>query len=325
MHGTERVRGQRAHHIVDLPAEHHAGVSGTDRYRDNKSRRMVPTHGGDSGSHGGAGRETVVDKDHHSVPDNCRSPTPPVFGGPAVQFAQLAKPHCVEVSIRNAKSGNNYVIRDHLDLVTDGGDGAHRQLRLPWHAELAHDQHIEPRAQCFGDLRGDRHPAARQSEHDHIVAARVLTEQRRQRPAGSGPVGEPGPVSPEAHPSSQPLVALLGNRSGQQRPAVAVANTVDQPVRRATTVRPSASPHPDSSLLGFTRHSILLGVSQGFDTEQDSAFVFGPAAPDAIRFLNFQGMSEAIRDGGTTSANRFGPRDPLLAGGVALLRRMKEP
>ncbi len=59
------------------------------------------------------------------------------------------------------------------DLVVDDGhptlaDGAHGELRLEGHAQLAHDDDVERSAEGGRDLGRDGHAAARQPEHDGV-------------------------------------------------------------------------------------------------------------------------------------------------------------
>ena len=73
----ERSGMTRADHLVDLPAEHLAGVRGTDRHRHDQPRRRLPPDGGDRRPHGRTGGQPVVDDDHHPAgqpPPARRSP-----------------------------------------------------------------------------------------------------------------------------------------------------------------------------------------------------------------------------------------------------------
>ncbi|MCY1460056.1 hypothetical protein D9M71_775780 [compost metagenome] len=70
------------------------------------------------------------------------------------------------------------------------GDGAHGQLRIRRHAELAHQHQVQAHGQFGGDFIGDRHPAARQGEDDDVGAAAVGLQQLRQGLAGGGTVDD---------------------------------------------------------------------------------------------------------------------------------------
>jgi hypothetical protein len=71
-----------------------------------------------------------------------------------------------------------------------GGDGAHGQLLVPRHAELADDEHVERRSKPERDRQRDRQPPAGQGQHQHVLRALVFRQLVRQEPAGFGPVVE---------------------------------------------------------------------------------------------------------------------------------------
>ena len=50
-------------------------------------------------------------------------------------------------------------------------DGAEGQFGLKWHTKLAHHKNIQRCSQRLGDFEGHRHPAARQPQHDNVLAA----------------------------------------------------------------------------------------------------------------------------------------------------------
>ena len=60
----------------------------------------------------------------------------------------------------------------------------------PGTPELADEEDVQRGAQGTGDLERDRHAAARQAKHDHVLTSRVLAQPLRQEPAGLGPVAE---------------------------------------------------------------------------------------------------------------------------------------
>ena len=53
-------------------------------------------------------------------------------------------------------------------------DGAHPQLRLEGHAELAYEDHVQWGVERFGDLEGDRYATARQTDHHDIGSSQVV-------------------------------------------------------------------------------------------------------------------------------------------------------
>ncbi|GAA1764126.1 hypothetical protein GCM10009747_24800 [Agromyces humatus] len=68
-------------------------------------------------------------------------------------------------------------------------DRAQRELGLPGHAELAHDQHVERGTERDRDRRGNRDASSGESEHDRI--GRIDVDQAGgETPACVSPVGE---------------------------------------------------------------------------------------------------------------------------------------
>jgi hypothetical protein len=80
------------------------------------------------------------------------------------------------------------------------GDRAERELLVPGDAELAHEEDVERRGQRTRDLEGDRHPAARQRQHDDVVAPRVLAQALREQPARLDAIPEALPDG--SHPTT---------------------------------------------------------------------------------------------------------------------------
>jgi hypothetical protein len=68
--------------------------------------------------------------------------------------------------------------------------GAHRQLGLPRHPDLAHDEHVEGRAERPRHLGRHADAAARQTEDDRI-GGRIRDQQRREPPPRVGAIREP--------------------------------------------------------------------------------------------------------------------------------------
>src|SRR5207249_48056 len=78
----------------------------------------------------------------------------------------------IDVARKHAQPLNHIFIQN---AYASRGDRAHRQLLVPWGAELSHHEHVEWRAERTGDLVGDRNSAARKREH-HGVPARIGTQ-----------------------------------------------------------------------------------------------------------------------------------------------------
>ena len=70
------------------------------------------------------------------------------------------------------------------------GHGAHRQLLVAGHAELADDEHVERHAEHLGDLGGDGHPTAGESQHYEAVVVGERCEAAGESLAGIAAVAE---------------------------------------------------------------------------------------------------------------------------------------
>jgi hypothetical protein len=68
-------------------------------------------------------------------------------------------------------------------------DGAQRELRLPWYADLADEKQIKRCAQRVCDLDGDRDAAAWQRKDNRLCTFQVL-QPRGELPARIGSVLE---------------------------------------------------------------------------------------------------------------------------------------
>ena len=106
---------------------------------------------------------------------------------PALELGALGRLDGGELLGAGPDGRDDVVVEDaHAALA----DRPHAELLVPGRAELAHDDHVERCAEGAGDLGGDGHAAARQAEHDDVVAAKVV-ERRRQPPPGVDAIGEP--------------------------------------------------------------------------------------------------------------------------------------
>jgi hypothetical protein len=72
------------------------------------------------------------------------------------------------------------------DPQSAGCDGAHRQLLVPGHADLADHQHVERRPEGVGDLGRHRHTTPRQPEDHGVVGGEVGEVVESLRPGDGG-------------------------------------------------------------------------------------------------------------------------------------------
>jgi hypothetical protein len=78
-------------------------------------------------------------------------------------------------------------VRPHHLVVDDDravfADGAHRELSVPGHPELADQDHVDRRPDRPSDLGRHRHAAAREPDDDHGVAGAAAGERIADRVA----------------------------------------------------------------------------------------------------------------------------------------------
>lgn len=94
--------------------------------------------------------------------------------------------HRGQIAVRHTRGPHHLFVDDaHAFLA----DGAHGQLRLEGHPELAYEADVERSAEGLGDLRGDRDAAAGKS-HDHQVLALQVVQPGSELSARIGSVCE---------------------------------------------------------------------------------------------------------------------------------------
>ena len=75
--------------------------------------------------------------------------------------------------------------RDHRfvdEFLTALTDGAHRELGLERHAQLAHDDHVKGQTERHRHLVGHWHSPARNAEHRRFLTAQVIELQGQPTP-----------------------------------------------------------------------------------------------------------------------------------------------
>ena len=165
-----------------------ASVTRANGHRDNHPRRPQPPDRRHCRPHRRAGREPVIDEDRHAACDcQCRT-TVAVRALPALELLLFEACNVFDGVVRNAAQADNVVIED---ANAAARDRAHCELRLQGDAELPHDEDIEGRAEGRGDFECDRHPAARQTEHEDVAAHGIRAESASEDSAGFAPIGKP--------------------------------------------------------------------------------------------------------------------------------------
>ena len=184
--GEKRRRGLQADELVgDGPDP---GLPPGRRDRDGEHHPGRPLHPGDLA--GGPGRRPGGDAvvDHHRDPAVQALARPAAAEAPGAAF-QLGTFSCLD---RGQLAGGDPGGAD--DLAVDDphpvlADGAHGQLGLERHPQLADDDDVERRAEGAGDLEGDRDAAPRQAKDHHTLIPQVQ-QPRGQPPSRIGAISE---------------------------------------------------------------------------------------------------------------------------------------
>ncbi len=133
-----------------------------------------------------AGRDAVVDDDHRAAGQRGHRPLPAIPPYPALELDLLPRFDGRELFGGDTPETHDVGVEDADAAFTDG---AHAELGLLRHAELADDDHVEGRMKRPSHLERDRHAAPRQCEHDRMFRAPRF-EPCRQCPTRVAPVVE---------------------------------------------------------------------------------------------------------------------------------------
>ncbi len=191
---VERLGRDHRDDLVGLTPELCKRVQRRRRYRDDDQLRPLSPDGGHSRPHRRAGRETVVDEHHHLARKLGRRAVAAIRALAALELGELPLGDPVDDVVAEPQLANQLVVQDARPA---GRNRPHRQLRLAGVAELADEEDVERRAERPRHLARDGHAAARQRQHDDVVAARQRGEALAEQPAALGPVTEtPGVAHP---------------------------------------------------------------------------------------------------------------------------------
>jgi lipooligosaccharide transport system ATP-binding protein len=219
--GQERRRRFEADDLVHLGGELLAGLRGSDWHRDDDTLRVPAANGPGGCSHRRARRETVVDEDRHAARDvDRRTPAAVKLLAPS-QLAFGNGGGALEIRFVEAELANDRVVDHTHAAARDRSEG---ELLLSRCGELAHDEHVERCTETLRELERHRHTAARQTEHDEVVAATIVAQPLGERAAGLGSVTE-------AHAHRLP-VRLRAEAPGKLRPVPDLAIRLHGAVKR---------------------------------------------------------------------------------------------
>ncbi|MEY2434498.1 MAG: hypothetical protein QOC92_4223 [Acidimicrobiaceae bacterium] len=143
------------------------------------------------GTHGGSGRESVVDNNGDTSLERQWCPLAAIGALAFVDDGRLRRDDGLEPNTIHPQLTNDLVVHDDRAAA---GNGAKGQLRLTRGAKFAHDEHIEGRTDRTGDLVRDGHTPAGQAEDDDTGESRQVAEMCRQLAAGLLPIRKDEPI-----------------------------------------------------------------------------------------------------------------------------------
>jgi hypothetical protein len=172
---VEAVRVAKRHEPVALACQALGGEPGEDRKRDHCLTGTGVSDGGQGGTDRCSGGRTVVDEERHPPDQHHRHAATEALvhlagggGGGVVGRVDvgLAQPRC------EAAVGEPLAHRRH---------GAHRELRVAGHRDLADAEHVERLVEQAGELGGNLDAAACQADHGDVRLPSILWERRGKR------------------------------------------------------------------------------------------------------------------------------------------------
>ena len=128
------------------------------------------------------------------------------------------------------------------------GNGADGILRMPWHANLSHNEHVEWCSQGAGHFGGHRNATAREAEHDNSRPRCIARQHRGKVGTGLAPVSEQdghGRLrSGDSAQRTDGMAACLSDKSRR----LATTDSCDSSRAWLTVYFPTACQnHPDST------------------------------------------------------------------------------
>ena len=162
------------------------GRRGRDGHDDASG--LEPAHGRDGGLHRRAGREPVVHQDHGAAAHLERRAV--VAIEPALCASSSSSSRAATAWITRNGGFSARITSSLSNKDPSRRDGAHRQLLVARHAQLADHEDVERGLERLGDFEGDGHAAARQGQYQHVRATGVRDQLFGEFSAGLGTISE---------------------------------------------------------------------------------------------------------------------------------------
>ena len=151
----------------------------TNGNRDDNFGSTLLTQSSDRGAHGRAGGQAVIDQNHCSPAHLRGRPSTAIAELAPLQFFALNFGDSVENQLGIRQRPDDVVVHD--SHVTRG-DGSHGQFLVARYTQFSNNKNIQRNADAASNLKGHRHPAAWESEHNDIVATRIMRQFLRELP-----------------------------------------------------------------------------------------------------------------------------------------------
>jgi hypothetical protein len=173
--------------IIDLVPDLAAGSGRAHGDSDNNFCRALLTQRGSRGPHRRSSGKSVIDQNHSSPTQIRRRPPGAISKFPAFQFLAFDCSDYLDNRLRIWQGVKDVFVQD---ADATGCDCAHGEFFVTRHAKLAHNENIERKAEPMRCFKRHRHPAARKSENDDVVASSVAQQFFRKLPTRVGSVAK---------------------------------------------------------------------------------------------------------------------------------------
>lgn len=191
-HSHEWLGRARAEDLLDLTAEHIAGLARRRRNRHDDRLRAAVTKCPHRRPHRRSGSESIVNHNRQPITHLNGCAVPAIGDFLAPQRLELPRGNGVDLIALDSYSQHDVVVEDHHVTRCDC---THRQLLVAGNAQLADDKHVERSPQGTCHLVGNRDTPARQPQHHDVIAVCVVPQRGCETATGIVSVGEAGFVA----------------------------------------------------------------------------------------------------------------------------------
>src|SRR6266699_669797 len=138
--GKERLWPEDTHQFVHLVYKLLARGGCSNRDSNDDAGRLLPSHRGDSRTHGGPGRDAIIDEDDRTTVYLIGRAVPAVEAFAPLHFSLLVCCNSIDLLLRDTQLLLDVVI-EHTHSTR--GDGPHREFFFSGDTQLAYDDDIK--------------------------------------------------------------------------------------------------------------------------------------------------------------------------------------